>query len=143
MLWIVFALPYPYKDAKVTDAKKLAAYAGSYREVLAGRATAASLPDPTDLLLPEAKRALLIEPSGPTPSAVFNHCSQCHNPTVRPGLARARFDATHLEAMPREEKDRAIERVALPADDPRHMPPAVYRDLGAASRTEALAELKR
>ncbi|MBX3229072.1 MAG: hypothetical protein KF837_17245 [Labilithrix sp.] len=138
-------LPFPYHDAKASDPARLADYAEKYRAIVAGEASAATLPSARELLLPEARRALLVEmePDLSGDEVLARACSQCHNEGVRSGLRRSGFDARHPDRASRAMKDAAIARMRLPADDPSHMPPAVFRDLDDASRDAAIARLER
>jgi mono/diheme cytochrome c family protein len=75
-------------------------------------------------------------------SVLVQACAQCHNPLLDPTLSRARFRAD-LQGMDRAAKDRAIQRLQLPEDDPFAMPPARLRALSAEARARAIEALRR
>jgi hypothetical protein len=70
-------------------------------------------------------------------------CSQCHNSRLDQTLTRARFNVMALDAMSREERDRAIVRLQLPDSDPAKMPPLQSRSLSDAERALVIAELSK
>jgi hypothetical protein len=57
-------------------------------------------------------------------------------------LSRSRFNVD-LTQLARDEKDRAIGRVQLPLDDPRVMPPAIFRQLDADARLRLVELLEQ
>lgn len=137
--------PFPYQDAKASDPAALARYAATYRDVLANKAPGSALVAASDLLLPAAKQSFLIEmePDLPGEDVLHRACTQCHNDRVRPDLRRARFDASNLSKNSKAEKELAIARMRLPVDDPRHMPPTLFRDLDEASIQAAITTLRQ
>jgi hypothetical protein len=67
-------------------------------------------------------------------------CSMCHNGRLDQSLSRARFRAD-LDGVSRAERDVAIARLRLPADNPLAMPPPRFRTLTAEARQQAIEAL--
>ncbi len=140
------AIPPPYHDVQVTDPGMLAKYTSAYRAVMAGdRAAAQALPEPTEMFLEAAVADLSFVPQkGLEGRGILIHmCQQCHNPNLDQTISRARFDVMNLDALSREEKDRAIARVKLPASSPLKMPPPRFRALSAGEIELVTQELLR
>jgi hypothetical protein len=68
-------------------------------------------------------------------------CRHCHNSTLDQTQSRAMFNVDTLDSLPRGIKDKAIERLMLPDDDRRAMPPRRFHDLTPAQRDLVIQEL--
>jgi hypothetical protein len=139
------AIAVPYHDVKVTDPAKLAAATAAYRSYLAGETTADELPDfrdiyPDDAML-KAELGLTTEPGLDAGGVLRQACLQCHNTRLDNTISRARFIAD-FSMLDREQRDRAIERLLLPPEDPRAMPPAHHRALTAEGRQRLIDALR-
>jgi len=139
------AIAVPYHDVKVTDPAKLAAAAAAYRSYLAGETPADELPDfrdiyPDDPMI-RAELGLTTEPGLDASGVLRQACMQCHNTRLDSTISRARFIADFSE-LGREQRDRAIERLLLPPEDPRAMPPAHHRALTAEGRQRLIDALR-
>lgn len=137
-----YTTPYqPSLDPK----SPVAAAIDGYRNVVAGSAPEADMPDFRDLWLPEA----LVATSYSAPADLDGRallrlmCAQCHNAATDPGLLRARFDVDALDTMPDDTKQRAIARLRMPAEDIRSMPPVRFHHPTQAERDLMVAELER
>lgn len=124
------AIAPPYHDVKVTDPAKLATYTRAYQDYRAGMLAEKDLPDITDVLLERGLRNMgFMVKAGLTGEGILmNACAQCHNSLQPQNISKAKFNVD-LSKMSREEKDIAIARLKLPAEDPRRMPPARIRSL--------------
>lgn len=139
----VIAPPYP--EVKVTDPARLQTMTAAYRDFLAGKRTAASLPDLRDVF-PAAetwRMGLAPKPGANGKQILTSMCAGCHNPRLDPTVSRARFDVTKLDTMSRAEKDLAIARLKLADEDVRKMPPVRFRSLGPAEVKLAIDELSK
>ncbi|MCX6129222.1 MAG: hypothetical protein NTX25_09200 [Proteobacteria bacterium] len=83
-----------------------------------------------DILLESGLRDMgyMVKADMPAEKILIQACSQCHNSSLNQKITRAKFDV-ELSKMDREEKDLAIERLKLPNDDPKKMPPVRFRSL--------------
>jgi hypothetical protein len=135
----------PYHDVKVTDPLKLAAATAAYQSYLAGDLSKNALPDFRDIYPDDpqiqAELGFTTEPGLDGAGVLRQACYQCHNPRLDQSLSRAQFTAD-LSMLDRQQRDRAIERLLLPPDDPKAMPPPRLRTLTTEAR-ERLIELLR
>ncbi len=122
------AIPPPYHDVKITDQRKLLDATAAYNDFVEGAALDVDIRDVVD---DNALRDLSFRPKAGLDGAgiLLHACGQCHNSRLDPTLTRARFDATRLDVMTRDEKQRAIDRLKLDDDDPLLMPPRLFREL--------------
>lgn len=81
----------------------------------------------------EAQAAIGFQPSaGADATQVLREmCVRCHNDATDSMLTRSRFNAQSPERWDAAVAQKALERIALPADDPEHMPPRRFGELGA------------
>lgn len=135
----------PYHDVKVTDPAKLQAMTAAYQQFLGGTLAAAKLPDIRDAFLDSAawQMGFAAKPGQDGAGLLVQMCQSCHNPQLDQTITRARFDVTKLATMDRAEKDKAIERLRLPATNHLQMPPARIRSLTPAEIELAVQELKK
>ncbi|HYS82769.1 MAG TPA: hypothetical protein VEM76_18815, partial [Anaeromyxobacteraceae bacterium] len=56
-------------------------------------------------------------------------------------ISKARFDVTRLGSLPVDERQAAVDRLHLPEDDPKHMPPLRFRRLSADEIARASSAL--
>jgi len=140
------AIPVPYLDVKVTDPQKLDAMTQAYVDYRKGRLAREELPDIRDVFPDDPKRlarmGFATEPGLDGRGVLLQACSQCHNGKLDQTVSRSRF-GVDLDTLGRKEKDRAIERLLLPADDPRHMPPARLRTLSDEAKQRLIDLLRR
>lgn len=140
------AITVPYHDVKVTDADKLAAMTRAYAAYRAGELPRRSLPDIRDVYPDDPERlahmGVQTEPGLSGEQVLVEACSLCHNERLDQSLSRARFRAD-LVGMDRQAKDLAMERLMLPQDDPRVMPPARLRTLTPEARDRAIEALRQ
>lgn len=140
------AIAVPYHSVKVTDPDKLARMTVAYQAYRAGELAPEELPDVRDVFPDDPERlaamGVMTEPGASGEAVLLQACGQCHNPRLDPTLSRARFRAD-LVGMSRAAKDAAIERLRLPVDDPRAMPPALLRALTPDARERAIEALMR
>jgi hypothetical protein len=139
------AIAVPYHDVKVTDPDKLARMTEAYQAYRRGELPRDELPDLRDVFPDDPQRlaemGMTTEPGLAGEAVLLQACSQCHNPRLDQALSRARFRAD-LHGMSRAEKDAAIERLQLPEEDPRAMPPPLLRTLGDEARRRAIEALR-
>ena len=139
------AIPVPYHDVKTTDAQKLTAVTQAYRAYRQGELSASALPDMADVfpddpvLLAELGFAPTADASGE--EVLRQACAQCHNSRLDSSLSRARFVAEPAQ-IDAEMRDRALERIMLPLEQPGVMPPARFKRLSKVHR-ERLASYLR
>lgn len=124
-------IPPPYHDVKVTDPDKLAFATDAYRAVAEGKSPASGLPDIRRVFLDSAlpEMSMRPKPGASGKEILVQACAQCHNPRLDQSLSRAKFDATNVDSMSANAKAAAIARLKLPANDLKHMPPALFRTL--------------
>lgn len=139
--------PPPYHDVKITDAEKLATMSNAYRAFMAGEIGPDELPDIRQVVRDDddTLRALSIRPKAGLDGAeiLVHMCAQCHNEKLDQGISRALFNPFKLDELPRDVKDRAIERLRLPRDDRFKMPPIILRELSDDEIEAVIAVLKR
>jgi hypothetical protein len=70
-------------------------------------------------------------------------CHGSHNSRLDQTISRARFNVDTLDDLPRDEKDTAIERIRLPANDPCKMPPPIESELSLDEIARVADELAR
>jgi hypothetical protein len=140
------AIPVPYHDVKVTDPKKLADMTQAYTDYREGRLDRQDLPDLRDIYLDDpmrrAEMGLDTEPGLDGEGVLLQACAQCHNDRLDQTLSRARFQVD-LSKLGREEKDKAIARVRIPAGEPHSMPPPQFRRLSDEARERLIDLLKK
>jgi mono/diheme cytochrome c family protein len=140
------AIAVPYHDVKVTDPDKLALMTAAYQAYRSGELPREELPDIRDVYPDDPERlaamGMMTEPGADGETVLLQACSQCHNARLDQRLSRANFRAD-LEGMSRAAKNAAIERLKLPASDPRAMPPALLRTLTPEARQRAIEALQR
>jgi hypothetical protein len=134
---------YPVVDFVDMDRMRRASKA--YRAVAAGRAAQDKAPYLGDMHRPEVlfRVGLAPKPEATGRAILLNVCRRCHNPTRNPQLTRARFDVDKLDRLPLPELDRARNRLTLPIDDPKRMPPARFGRLSDLEIERVKAELSR
>ena len=140
------AIPVPYHDVKVTDPDKLARMTRAYQAYRRGEIRRDELPDVRDVFPDDetrlAEMGFRTEPGLSGEAVLVQACSLCHNTRLNQNLSRARF-VPDLSALNRAEKDAAIARLQLLADDPRAMPPPRLRLLSRAAREAATKALQQ
>ena len=118
----------------------------AYTDYREGRLDRQDLPDLRDIFLDDpARRAemgLETEPGLDGKGVLMQACAQCHNDRLDQSLSRARFHVD-LSKLDREEKDKAISRLEIPAGQPHEMPPAQFRRLSDEARSRLIALLKK
>ncbi len=124
------AIAPPFHQIKAYDTNKLKNVATSYKQYRAGNLDAAQFPDLRDVLLDSGLRDMgfMVKQGLDANGILIQGCNQCHNSKLNQNISRAKFDV-NLSKMSREEKDLAIERLRLPVDDPKKMPPVRFRVL--------------
>jgi hypothetical protein len=135
-------IPVPYHDVKVTDPNKLQFATEEYKKFLTGAGN--TLPDIRRVFLDDALEAMTMLPKlgASGRDVIVQTCAQCHNGRLDQTISRAKFDATNLGGMSREEKDVAIQRMLLSSGDRFRMPPASMRTLPDDARNAAIEALK-
>jgi hypothetical protein len=138
-------IPMPYHDVKVTDRQKLAAMTAAYQSFKNGSAPATQLPDIRDVFLDSAlpEIGFMVKPGLSGRQILVHACTQCHNSRLNQQITRAKFNVEQLDAMSREEKDVAIERLKLPVDHLLKMPPRRFKSLTPEEIAKAVEELKK
>jgi hypothetical protein len=140
------SIPVPYHDVKITDPEKLARMTEAYRAYRRGDLAREDLPDIRDVFPDDPQRlaemGIMTEPGLSGEAVLIQACSQCHNDRLDQTQSRARFRA-NLEGMSRTQKDLAIQRLSLPANDIHAMPPARLRTLSDEARKRAIEALQR
>lgn len=137
-------IPAPYHDVKVTDPDKLGFAIDQYRLFRAGTLPAADLPDIRRVFLDDALEEMSMRPrTGASGKEILvQACAQCHNSRLDQSISRSKFDVTQLDTVPVAEKQAAIARMKLPANNRLHMPPALFRTLPDAALNAAVDVLK-
>ena len=139
------AIGVPYHDTKVTDPLSLAGLIQSYQGLRSGVLAASALPDLRAAFYTAQLRDIgfKVKAGLDGPGIVRQACTQCHNSRLDQTLSRARFNVD-LAALSNQSggvltgADRdaeiglAINRLQLPADDVRKMPPELFRTLDPA-----------
>ncbi|MEQ9324811.1 MAG: c-type cytochrome, partial [Polyangiaceae bacterium] len=134
---------YPVVD--FVDRESMARASKAYRALLARRAANDKAPDHGDKHRPEVlfRVGLAPKPESTGAQIMVNVCRRCHNPTRNPKLTRARFDVDKLTTLPVKELARARDRLTLPIDSPKRMPPARFGRLSDEEIERVSAELTR
>lgn len=133
----------PYHDAKVTDPAKVQPMADAYRAVMNGQLAKNEMPDIRDIFKDDRNMGFQVAAGLDGRQILVQACRQCHNSKLDQNISRAKFNIDALDLMSREEKDIAIQRLQLPPEDLRAMPPRRFRDLNAAERDLAIKELQK
>jgi mono/diheme cytochrome c family protein len=140
------AIPPPYHDVQVTDPVKLEAFTSGYLASVGGDASA-TFPTGLELFLPSAlpELSFVPQPGLDGRGLLVQACQQCHQPALDPTISRARFDVPRLlrGELDREEENRAIQRLTLPASSPAKMPPPRFRSLSEEEIARLTLELSR
>jgi hypothetical protein len=140
----------PYHDVKVTDSVKLASLTRAYQNYLNGLIARSQIPDLRDAFLDSRlfEIGFAVEPGLSAPDILLQACAQCHNSRLDQSISRARFNVD-LNAMSDTnggvlidvsrdfEIGTTIDRLQLPPDDIRIMPPSL------TSRELTPAEISR
>jgi hypothetical protein len=138
-------LALPYIDARPTDPDKQARLTEAYARYRAGELDAEELPDLADIFPDDprlrAQIGLQTEPDASPGEALIQACGACHNDVLDQSISRARFNID-LTRLDRDQVDRAIERIELPATAPGAMPPPEARQLDPAARERLLDYLR-
>jgi hypothetical protein len=136
----------PYHDVKVTDPGKLARATAAYRAFRNGEIDRTELPDVRDVFPDDetqlAEMGFLTTPDASGEAVLLEACSLCHNARLDQSLSRARFRAD-LVGVDRTERNEAIRRLRLPAEDPAAMPPPRLRSLSKTALLRAIEVLQR
>lgn len=126
------AISVPYHDVKVTDVAKLANVTEAYQRYRRGELSGDELPDFREVYPDDpqtlAEMGFVTEPGLDASGVLLQACGQCHNRRLDQSISRAHFVAD-MAALDTSQKARALERIQLPLDDPRVMPPARFRRL--------------
>jgi hypothetical protein len=135
-------MPYftnPYDPAKVQ------ALTSAYQQTMSGAMPGSQMPDLSDTMLASALPSMSIAPAaGLDGHGILVHmCRMCHNSQLDQTISRANFSIDTLTALPRAEKDLAIQRMMLPESDPHHMPPARFHALSQPERDLAVQVLSQ
>jgi hypothetical protein len=127
----------PYFEQRATDPKKQAALTEAYAQFKRGALGKDALPDLGDIFPDDpqtrAEIGLQTEPGASGPDLLIQACGSCHNDVLDQTISRARFSIA-LGRMDRAERELAVKRIALPAEDPLVMPPHGMRQLDAAGK---------
>lgn len=130
-------LALPYFAGRATDPDKQAALSKAYARYRAGELSEAELPDLSDIFPDDpqvrAEIGLQSEPGAEPADALIQACGACHNDVLDQTLSRARFNID-LARMSRAQRELAAERIALPDDDDKAMPPREARQLDPSAR---------
>jgi hypothetical protein len=133
----------PYHDVKVSDAAKLTPMTAAYRDFLGGARP--DLPDVRDVFLDDGLREMGFAPrQGANGRALLvQMCQQCHDSRLDQTLTRARFNLETLDALGRDEKDKAIARLMKDDADAEKMPPVLFRTITDDERQKMIDELSK
>lgn len=139
------AIGVPYHDIKVTDPAQLPNLIQAYQGVRTGAVSAAALPDLRAAFYTAQLRDIGFKVKAGLDGAgiVRQACTQCHNSRLNQTLSRARFNVdlnafsnTTGGLLTGADRDAeigvAINRLQMPADDTRKMPPELFRTLEPA-----------
>ncbi|MGD8862728.1 MAG: hypothetical protein PVI30_22140 [Myxococcales bacterium] len=139
------AIPVPYHDVKVTDPDKLRTATEAYQAYRRGELPADQLPDFRDIYPDDpqilAEMGFATEPGLDAEGVLLQACAQCHNDRLDQSISRANFVAD-LGRLDDDERTKAIERLQLPLDDPRVMPPPRFRTLSEEAKAALLEALE-
>jgi len=135
-------LAMPHYEPFPTDPAKLAKLTDIYRRYREGALDASELPDLSDIYPDDpqvrAEIGLQTEPGATPAETLIQACGSCHNDVLDQSITRARFNID-LADMNSMALALAIERMELPLEDPKHMPPKEFRQVAP----EATAPLIR
>jgi len=132
----------PYHDVKITDAGKLADMTAAYQAFLSGSLAMIDLPDIRDILLDEGLRDMGFKVmAGLNGQQIITQaCTQCHNSVLDQTISRAKFnvDLSNMSdtvggvligAARDAEIELTIQRLSLPPEDVKKMPPELFKTL--------------
>lgn len=132
----------PYHDAKAYDQAASDAMAAIYKATIGGSRDPAALPDIRQVLKDDPAVGFGI-PADAAPAAILQQaCRQCHHSQLDQSLSRARFNAEDPAALTSEQRLIAIERLKLPADDLKAMPPMIIKSLTPEQRQKVIEYLE-
>jgi hypothetical protein len=137
-------IPVPYYTNPY-DTTKLQAMTAAYQQTVAGTMSRAQMPDVSATMMDSALADMSIRPKAGLDGRgiLVQMCQMCHNSRLDQTQSRARFNVEQLGQLSRTEKDLAIARLQLPADDRHAMPPVRFHELSAAERQLAIDELTK
>jgi hypothetical protein len=126
-------LPIPYYAHDVLDPVRRDQLLQDRAGLLASHAPEAALDVAVGWLGRDVASAVGFVPreTDTAPELLRELCVRCHSASTEPHLARARFDAEHLEAIDPVVARTVMDRIALPATSPERMPPWRTGDLPA------------
>jgi hypothetical protein len=138
-------IPVPFSGVRVTDATKLPTAAQGYLNVVNGSAAPSTMPDIRDIFAAQAERDMSVRPAtGLTGAGIMAQmCERCHNSQLDQTISRARFNVATLATMSRAEKDVAIYRVGLGANNKLKMPPDRFGTLSPDEIQLVVTELQK
>lgn len=136
-------IPVPYWQTPHTNATKVSAMTTAYQQVMTGALPPDQLPDINDTVDATTLPFLSIRPkAGLDGRGILVHmCRHCHNSQLDQTITRSAFDIDKLDQLSAGEKQVAIDRLNLPANDVHHMPPVRFHELSQAERDLAIAAL--
>jgi hypothetical protein len=136
-------IPVPYWLTPHTNAAKVSAMTTAYQQVMTGALPPDQLPDINDTVDDATLPFLSIRPkTGLDGRGILVHmCRHCHNSQLDQTLTRANFNIDTLDQLSAGEKQVAIDRLNLPANDAHHMPPVRFHELSDAERDLASSVL--
>ncbi|MEM6991554.1 MAG: hypothetical protein AAF721_13700 [Myxococcota bacterium] len=137
--------PPPHFAARVDAQDRISELAAAYDEFRHGEREAADVPDLRAALEPANLRdmGLGVRDGLGAEEILVNGCAQCHRANNAADSVRSRFLVDDVTALSEHEKQTAIERLLLPEDDPRRMPPVRFRSLSANEVDSVVEFLER
>lgn len=126
----------PSPEQEPFDHNKLLALIDEYSAYRTGKT--AEFPDMTNLFDKANLHGVgvRVQPNLSGPEILVQACSQCHHDGLNPKITRARFDVGDIASLSVNELQLAQERVNLPENHLKAMPPFRFRTLDSAERRE-------
>lgn len=137
-------IPPPYFGLRVTDPEKLASMSRAYRAYRNGELPRQELPDIRDVLNEDDAWAMGfgVRSEATGREILVEACAQCHNDRLDQTISRARFNVD-IDRLTPEQKATAIERLLLPDDHLKKMPPLRFKTLTQAQLDRAVEALSQ
>jgi hypothetical protein len=123
----------PFPAATVTSSTLLATMTREYLDAISGKIEKRAMPDIRDVFLRDAGHELgfSVAPEASGSEILDQACKLCHHDGLNQNISRAKFDVD-LRRLDRQTRKVAIERLLLPKDDAKRMPPTFYKELSKA-----------
>jgi hypothetical protein len=133
----------PYHNLRISSPEKLSDMTAHYQAYRRGEVKAEDLRDIREVIDDGGKRDMgfMVKEGLSGQDILVQACAQCHHDSLNQDISRAKFklDPNKMDC---KERELAIERLRLPAEDHKRMPPARFRSLTQDEIEKVVAVLR-